>query len=146
MRPRRVVSARFARRSRAVTTQLGTRDADYRTMPDDPGDETGEPPLSHRLLRFVEVDSGALLVDDPAYVLPRTKHGRNDVNEAVIYADDSQLATPLAGQPVHSNSTRSGPPVPSARPMTSCLTVDEDEAWALSDRCPVANEFEIGGV
>jgi hypothetical protein len=54
-----------------------------------------------RLLGYVEVDSGTLLVGDPAYVLPRQKTGRPGVDyQAVIDADSSRAVTSLAGQPV----------------------------------------------
>jgi hypothetical protein len=58
-----------------------------------------EPEL--KFLGMVQVDSGTLLIGDPAYVLPRAKDGKPGVDyEEVVAADDSEHATYLAGTPV----------------------------------------------
>jgi hypothetical protein len=54
-----------------------------------------------RFLGMVEVDSGTLLLGDPAYVLPRVSLDAPGVDyQEVVVADASQHATGLAGQPV----------------------------------------------
>ena len=55
--------------------------------------------IDRRFLGYVEVDSGTLVIGDPAYLLPRKETGREGVDyEAVIEA--AGAVGPLAGMPV----------------------------------------------
>ena len=59
-----------------------------------------EPELERRFLGMVEVDSGTLIVGDPAYCLPRVANGKPGIDyQAVIEAPD-EPASSLGGQPV----------------------------------------------
>jgi hypothetical protein len=53
-----------------------------------------------RLLGYVEIDSGTLLVGDPGYVLPRAADGRTGVDYQAVIDARSVPAQALAGQPV----------------------------------------------
>ncbi len=54
-----------------------------------------------RLLGWVEVDSGTLLIGDPVYVLPRASDGKPGVDyQAVIDAPADLHAQPMAERPV----------------------------------------------
>ena len=54
-----------------------------------------------RLLGWVEVDSGTLLIGDPVYVLPRASEDKAGVDyQAVIDAPADLYAQPLAERPV----------------------------------------------
>ena len=70
----------------------------------DPGDRAnavgGDVPLSpETFIGVVEVDSGTLVIGDPAYLLPHAARGKGGVDyEAVIDARDP--ITRLGGQPV----------------------------------------------
>lgn len=59
-----------------------------------------EPALERRFLGVVEVDSGTLLLGDPAYCLPRARDGTPGIDyESIIGAPD-EPASYLAGKPV----------------------------------------------
>ncbi len=63
-------------------------------------DETARP-IERRFLGIAEVDSGTLLIGDPAYVLPRASTGTPGVDyEEVVRADSRIHGQPLAGMPV----------------------------------------------
>lgn len=63
--------------------------------------EVPAPAIERRFLGIAEVDSGTLLIGDPAYVLPRASDGKPGVDyEEVVRADGSIHAQPLAGRPV----------------------------------------------
>ena len=54
-----------------------------------------------RLLGWVEVDSGTLLIGDPVYVLPRASDGKPGVDyQAVVEAPADRHAHSLADRPV----------------------------------------------
>jgi hypothetical protein len=54
-----------------------------------------------RFLGVVEVDSGTLIVGDPAYLLARRSSGTEGVDyEEVLRSDVTAVATRLAGRPV----------------------------------------------
>lgn len=54
-----------------------------------------------RFLAVVEVDSGTLLIGDPAYVLPRASTGRAGVDyDEIEVTRDPPAAMYFAGQPV----------------------------------------------
>lgn len=58
-------------------------------------------PVERRLLGIAEVDSGTLLIGDPAYVLPRERDGRTGVDyEEVARADSTIHGQSLARKPV----------------------------------------------
>jgi hypothetical protein len=52
------------------------------------------------LLGFVEVDSGTLLVGDPAYCLPDVREGRAGIDFQAVLDAPSGHAHPLAERPV----------------------------------------------
>ena len=57
--------------------------------------------VERRLLGIVEVDSGTLLVGDPAYALPSKKHSKPGIDyEAVVQSPGDQHGAQLAGRPV----------------------------------------------
>ena len=59
-----------------------------------------EPTSPRRFLGMVEVDSGTLVVGDPAYLLASASRGKEGIDyQAVIEAPDG-VSTYLAGQPV----------------------------------------------
>ena len=59
-----------------------------------------EPASPRRFLGMVEVDSGTLVVGDPAYLLASASRGKEGIDyQAVIEAPDG-VSTYLAGQPV----------------------------------------------
>jgi hypothetical protein len=60
-------------------------------------DEESE--LETKFLGLVEVDSGTLLVADPAYVLPNTERGKLGVDYSAIF-EAKRPAGPIDGQPV----------------------------------------------
>ena len=54
-----------------------------------------------RLLGWVEVDSGTLVIGDPVYFLPRASDGKPGVDyQAVVDASAELHAQPLAERPV----------------------------------------------
>lgn len=60
-----------------------------------------EDTTQRRLLGVVDVDSGTLLVGDPAYVLPDADAGKTGVDYAeVVAVPMSEDVAPLAGRPV----------------------------------------------
>ena len=63
-------------------------------------DERDAPPLERRFLGIVEVDSGTLLLGDPAYCLPSVEHGKAGIDYSAIYDAGAMPAAPLAGMPV----------------------------------------------
>jgi hypothetical protein len=68
-------------------------------MKPEPESDANTATIERRLLGFVEVDSGTLLIGDPTYVLPRASEGRSGVDyQAVIDAPMVDGAR-LAGQP-----------------------------------------------
>ena len=59
--------------------------------------------IDRRLLGYVEVDSGTLLVGDPAYVLSREATGRQGIDYQAVMEASTTAQGPvgrLAGQPV----------------------------------------------
>lgn len=57
--------------------------------------------IERRLLGIVEVDSGTLLVGDPAYALPSKEDGKPGIDyEAVIQSPGDQHGAQLRGRPV----------------------------------------------
>ncbi len=63
--------------------------------------EESENPIERRFLGIAEVDSGTLLIADPAYVLPRATEGKPGVDyEEVVRAVGTNHAQPLACMPV----------------------------------------------
>lgn len=59
------------------------------------------PGIERRFLGVAEVDSGTLLIGDPAYLLPRASEGKPGVDyEEILRVDSSVHAQRLAGQPV----------------------------------------------
>jgi hypothetical protein len=59
-----------------------------------------EPTLERRLLGVVEVDSGTLLVGDPAYLLPRAEDGTPGIDYASVIGAGDEPASYVDGKPV----------------------------------------------
>lgn len=59
-----------------------------------------EPVLEHRFLGVVEVDSGTLLVGDPAYCLPRATDGTTGIDYDTVIQAPNRPAGYLGGKPV----------------------------------------------
>ena len=62
--------------------------------------DEGEAKLERRFLGLVEVDSGTVLLGDPAYCLPYAAEGKAGIDYEAVIAAPHELAAPLAGQPV----------------------------------------------
>lgn len=63
-------------------------------------DEPDPLPTERRFLGIVEVDSGTLLVGDPAYCLPSIEHGKAGIDYSAILAVGATPSARLAGMPV----------------------------------------------
>jgi hypothetical protein len=63
-------------------------------MPEDESEE-----LESRFLGLVEVDSGTLLLADPAYILPSEEQNKPGLDYAAIF-DAPRPAGPIGGRPV----------------------------------------------
>jgi hypothetical protein len=65
-------------------------------MPDVDRAEDGQP-IEHRFLGVVEVDSGTLLVGEPAYCLPSAEHGKAGIDYASVPQAPDEPPSSLAG-------------------------------------------------
>jgi len=59
-----------------------------------------EPALERRFLGVVEVDSGTLLLGDPAYCLPRAERAEPGIDYETIIGAPDEPASYLGGRPV----------------------------------------------